>query len=261
MDAPGGGLITFDAVTKQYPDGTMAVDGLDLEVPAGKTMVLVGPSGCGKTTSLRMINRLVEPTRGHDPARRHRHQGAQPRAPAPGHRLRHPADRAVPAPHRRGQHRHGPRAQRLAAQEGPGPGRGADHPRRPRPGPGEALPAPAVRRPAAARRRRPGPRRRPARAADGRAVQRRRPDRPRLPAGPAAVPAGRAAKDDRAGHPRHRGGHQGRRPGGAVPPARQDRPARPAGGTARRARRRLRGRTSSASTGASGGCRSSPPRG
>jgi osmoprotectant transport system ATP-binding protein len=57
-------LITFDAVTKRYPDGTVAVDGLDLEVPAGKTMVFVGPSGCGKTTSLRMINRLVEPTHG-----------------------------------------------------------------------------------------------------------------------------------------------------------------------------------------------------
>jgi osmoprotectant transport system ATP-binding protein len=57
-------LITFDGVTKRYPDGTVAVDGLDLEVPAGKTMVLVGPSGCGKTTSLRMINRLVEPTHG-----------------------------------------------------------------------------------------------------------------------------------------------------------------------------------------------------
>ena len=63
-DTPGGGLITFEAVTKRYPDGTVAVDGLDLEVPAGKTMVLVGPSGCGKTTSLRMINRLVEPTEG-----------------------------------------------------------------------------------------------------------------------------------------------------------------------------------------------------
>jgi osmoprotectant transport system ATP-binding protein len=57
-------LITFEAVTKRYQDGTVAVDGLDLEVPAGKTMVLVGPSGCGKTTSLRMINRLVEPTEG-----------------------------------------------------------------------------------------------------------------------------------------------------------------------------------------------------
>jgi osmoprotectant transport system ATP-binding protein len=63
-DTPGGGLITFEAVTKRYPDGTVAVDGLDLEIPAGKTMVLVGPSGCGKTTSLRMINRLVEPTQG-----------------------------------------------------------------------------------------------------------------------------------------------------------------------------------------------------
>ena len=63
-DRAGGGLITFEAVTKRYPDGTVAVDALDLEVPAGKTMVLVGPSGCGKTTSLRMINRLVEPTQG-----------------------------------------------------------------------------------------------------------------------------------------------------------------------------------------------------
>jgi osmoprotectant transport system ATP-binding protein len=57
-------LITFDHVTKQYPGGTTAVDGLDLEVPSGQTMVLVGPSGCGKTTSLRMINRLIDPTSG-----------------------------------------------------------------------------------------------------------------------------------------------------------------------------------------------------
>ena len=57
-------MITFEAVTKRYPDGTVAVDALNLEVPEGKTVVLVGPSGCGKTTSLRMINRLVEPTQG-----------------------------------------------------------------------------------------------------------------------------------------------------------------------------------------------------
>jgi osmoprotectant transport system ATP-binding protein len=57
-------VITFDRVTKRYPDGTVAVDALSLEIPAGKTMVLVGPSGCGKTTSLRMINRLIEPTEG-----------------------------------------------------------------------------------------------------------------------------------------------------------------------------------------------------
>src|SRR5579862_721280 len=63
-ERPGQSLITFEAVTKRYPDGTVAVDSLDLEVPEGKTMVLVGPSGCGKTTSLRMINRLIEPTEG-----------------------------------------------------------------------------------------------------------------------------------------------------------------------------------------------------
>ena len=57
-------MIIFDRVTKRYPDGTVAVDALDLEIPAGKTVILVGPSGCGKTTSLRMINRLIEPTSG-----------------------------------------------------------------------------------------------------------------------------------------------------------------------------------------------------
>jgi osmoprotectant transport system ATP-binding protein len=57
-------LITFEGVTKRYPGGTVAVDHLDLEVPAGQTMVLVGPSGCGKTTTLRMINRLIEPSSG-----------------------------------------------------------------------------------------------------------------------------------------------------------------------------------------------------
>ncbi|WP_020578532.1 ABC transporter ATP-binding protein [Actinopolymorpha alba] len=57
-------MIEFDAVTKRYPDGTVAVDSVDLHVPSGKITVLVGPSGCGKTTSLRMINRMVEPTGG-----------------------------------------------------------------------------------------------------------------------------------------------------------------------------------------------------
>jgi osmoprotectant transport system ATP-binding protein len=57
-------MITFDGVSKVYPDGTVAVDGLDLELPTGKLTVFVGPSGCGKTTSLRMINRMVDPTAG-----------------------------------------------------------------------------------------------------------------------------------------------------------------------------------------------------
>jgi osmoprotectant transport system ATP-binding protein len=51
-------------VTKQYPDGTVAVDDLTLEVPDGTLTVFVGPSGCGKTTSMRMINRMIEPTSG-----------------------------------------------------------------------------------------------------------------------------------------------------------------------------------------------------
>ncbi|MEU0495505.1 ATP-binding cassette domain-containing protein [Mycobacterium sp. NPDC006124] len=57
-------MITFDNVSKVYPDGTVAVDGLDLTAPNGKITVLVGPSGCGKTTSMRMINRLIEPSSG-----------------------------------------------------------------------------------------------------------------------------------------------------------------------------------------------------
>jgi osmoprotectant transport system ATP-binding protein len=57
-------VIEFQAVTKKYPDGTVAVDALDLVVDAGKITVFVGPSGCGKTTSLRMINRMIDPTSG-----------------------------------------------------------------------------------------------------------------------------------------------------------------------------------------------------
>src|ERR1700752_1338925 len=57
-------MIEFEGVTKQYPDGTVAVDTLNLEVPQGTLTVFVGPSGCGKTTSMRMINRMIEPTSG-----------------------------------------------------------------------------------------------------------------------------------------------------------------------------------------------------
>ncbi|SHN20732.1 osmoprotectant transport system ATP-binding protein [Cryptosporangium aurantiacum] len=57
-------VITFESVTKRFPDGTVAVDDLSLEIPAGKITVLVGPSGCGKTTTLRMINRMIDPTSG-----------------------------------------------------------------------------------------------------------------------------------------------------------------------------------------------------
>jgi osmoprotectant transport system ATP-binding protein len=57
-------VITLDAVTKRYGADSVAVDELTLTVPDGEVSVLVGPSGCGKTTTLRMINRLIEPSGG-----------------------------------------------------------------------------------------------------------------------------------------------------------------------------------------------------
>ncbi len=64
MDGSVESMIRLDGVKKQYGDGTIAVQDLDLEVRTGEVCVLVGPSGCGKTTTMRMINRLVDPTQG-----------------------------------------------------------------------------------------------------------------------------------------------------------------------------------------------------
>jgi multiple sugar transport system ATP-binding protein len=56
--------IALASVTKIFPDGTKAVDAVDLQIPDGKLIVLVGPSGCGKTTILRMVAGLEEVTQG-----------------------------------------------------------------------------------------------------------------------------------------------------------------------------------------------------
>jgi osmoprotectant transport system ATP-binding protein len=72
-------LIQLENVTKQFAGGSNAVLNLSLDIRDGETCVLIGPSGCGKTTTLRMINRLIDPdigrilvdgvdTRGVDPA-------------------------------------------------------------------------------------------------------------------------------------------------------------------------------------------------
>lgn len=56
--------ITFQNVAEHYDNGSIEVNGLSLVAQCGNIRVFVGPSGCGKTTSLRMINRLVEPSSG-----------------------------------------------------------------------------------------------------------------------------------------------------------------------------------------------------
>ena len=56
-------MIRLEELTKRYP-GQTAVESVTMDIPPGEIVVFVGPSGCGKTTTLKMINRLVEPTSG-----------------------------------------------------------------------------------------------------------------------------------------------------------------------------------------------------
>lgn len=68
-DSPTNGHgveIHLEGVSKRYPGQKQAaVESVTMTIPAGETVVLVGPSGSGKTTTMRMINRLIEPTSGH----------------------------------------------------------------------------------------------------------------------------------------------------------------------------------------------------
>ena len=58
-------MISLRSVSKRFPGArSPAVTDLSLDVAEGETLVLVGPSGCGKTTTMKMINRLEEPTSG-----------------------------------------------------------------------------------------------------------------------------------------------------------------------------------------------------
>ena len=57
-------MISFDNVSRSFPGGVQAVRELSLEVEQGETLILLGTSGSGKTTTLKMVNRLIEPTSG-----------------------------------------------------------------------------------------------------------------------------------------------------------------------------------------------------
>ena len=95
----GAATIEFEHVSKHYDAATLksgaagAVDDLSLTVPAGRICVLVGPSGCGKTTTLKMVNRLIEPTDGRILIDGVDISGAGRDRAASRHRLRHPAGR------------------------------------------------------------------------------------------------------------------------------------------------------------------------
>ena len=64
MSRASGAMLRLSGLTKRYPGGDLALNGVNLEVPRGQVMALIGPSGAGKSTLIRCVNRLVEPTAG-----------------------------------------------------------------------------------------------------------------------------------------------------------------------------------------------------
>ncbi len=239
-------MIRFENVTKLYPDGTRAVDDLTFEVAEGELVTLVGPSGCGKTTTMKMVNRLVEPTSGRirvagrdiadtDPVELRRRIGyvIQQVGLFP-HRTVLENTATVPRLLGTAKAKARARAAELLDLVGLDPATYGDRYPHQLSGGQRQL-----------HRRRPRARRRPSRPADGRAVRRRRPRRPgaaakRVP--PAPVPD---AQDGAVRHPRPGGGGPARRPHGGLRagPHRaarhaRHRPRRPRHPLRRRVRRR-----------------------
>ena len=255
----GTAVISFQSVSKVYPDGTPAVAGPDDRDPHRQDHRV------RRSVRLRQ-DHVAADDQPDDRADRRRRADRRQGHPqhrradaAPGHRVRHPERRTVPAPHRAGQRGDRPGAAGPEQEGGQGRrGRPAGQGRTGRRD-GQPLPGPAVRRAAATGRGGQGAGRRSAGAADGRAVLRRRPGGPHATAGRVDPAAGRTGQDHRVRHPRHRRGGQarrsdrglrGRRPAGAV---RRHRPRCSAG------RRTTSSRTSSAGTAATARCRSSRP--
>ena len=233
-------LIAIEDVSKRYADGTVAVDRLSLQIPDHSITVLVGPSGCGKTTTLRMINRMVEPSSGtirvdgediqRQPVNALRRSMGYVIQNAGLFQHRTILDNIATVPRllgwskQRARDRAADLMERVGLDTGDGP----------------PLPVPALRRPAAARRGRPRAGRRPAHPADGRAVLRGRPGRAPRSAGGVAAHPGRTGQGHRLRHPRHGRGHHDRRPHRGAAHRRETRAVRRAGRDPVRAGRRVR---------------------
>src|SRR5579862_809323 len=73
-------VVELRRVSKEFPGGVQAVNDISFEVPSGRIVALLGPSGCGKTTTLRLINRLEEASRGEVLVRGHNVRDQRPEA-------------------------------------------------------------------------------------------------------------------------------------------------------------------------------------
>ena len=229
-------VIEFEAVGKIFRNGASAITDLSLTAPADQITAIVGPSGSGKTTALRLINRMVEPTRGKiswdgSPVRSRRKTALRRQMGYVSQR-----GRPLPAPHRGGEHPDGARPAGLV--QGQGPQAVVRVARSGRSGTlaGAPVSRPTDREPAAAGGDRPGAGRGSEGAAPGRAVRRRGFPGPQRTARVPDRSAGSDQQDDRAGHRRCRRGPQARRPGGDPAGGRPSRPGGYAAAAAGRAR-------------------------